>query len=937
MKEQDYGWKQQGLLKVMLATATVALSLNLAAGQPAGAAMTSSMPDWLIDPAPFKAQIHFGAAKHELTLENGLIRRTLRLAPNAATIDYSSLVTGEQLLRATGPEARVTLNGTEYPIGGLEGQPVQNYLKAEWIDGLRANPAAYRFADWKEEPVAARFPWQKRSEWLSRDLPWPAPGKQVTLRFIPPAQPLARAAGKLLFEDSFTGPLDASWKTRVSAKNPRSSFSNEGKAGEIYTPPDTAVYAERPWPVAAATVEVKLDTGDDTQSNAWGPGLALLTPDRVVTFIARPNQQRYDINDAVQEVTFDRAKPIYLRVRLEGRFAHCEASQDGKNFQTIARVDCPKPPTALRVGKVGRGGVDYPGAQGDPLIRCHLLRVAFYGADPASSTPPPARTDLPEIDVHYIIYDGIPLIEKWLTLRNTSEKAVRVNKTVVETLKVTETEAIADPNINIELSNLYVESDYAYLAMNAKSANKQAVKWQKDMTYNTQVSYFHEAPVLLEVAPEFGPDTDLAPGGQLVSVRAFELLRDGTDRERRGLEQRRMYRVVAPWSQENPVMVHLISSDPAAIRRIVDQAAEVGVEMIILSFGSGMNLENTDPKYQAVYKEVADYARSRGIVIGAYSLLASRGAATAADNCRGPGNRIRYGVMPCLGSKWGQWYLGQIKTFLANTSFAVFENDGSYPGDTCAATDHPGHHGLDDSQWVQFKAIADLYQWCRAQGVYVNVPDWYFLNGSSKTAMGYKEDTWSLPRAEQEIIERQDVFDSTWEKTASMGWMMVPLTQYHGGGAAATIEPLKDHLPHYEARLADLFGAGVQACYRGPRIYDTDETKALVKKWITFYKTHRQVLDADIIHLRRPDGRNWDGILHVNPDGKEKGLLMLYNPLATEIRETIRLPLYYTGLTTQATMREQAGSPRSFTLGRDYAIGLPVAVPAHGVTWYVIE
>ena len=144
------------------------------------------------------------------------------------------------------------------------------------------------------------------------------------------------------------------------------------------------------------------------------------------------------------------------------------------------------------------------------------------------------------------------------------------------------------------------------------------------------------------------------------------------------------------------------------------------------------------------------------------------------------------------------------KDFLANTGFGVFENDGSYPGDTCAATNHPGHHGLEDSQWVQFQAIADLYQWCCAHGVYINVPDWYMLNGSTKTAMGYKEGNWSLPRAEQEIIERQNIYDSTWEKTSSMGWMMVPLTEYGGGGAAATIEPLCEHLPHYEARLAEL-------------------------------------------------------------------------------------------------------------------------------------
>lgn len=69
-----------------------------------------------------------------------------------------------------------------------------------------------------------------------------------------------------------------------------------------------------------------------------------------------------------------------------------------------------------------------------------------------------------------------------------------------------------------------------------------------------------------------------------------------------------------------------------------------------------------------------------------------------------------------------------------------------------------------------------------------------------------------------------------------MGFMFVPLTQYHGGGEAATIEPLNEHLDHYETRLRNLFGAGVQACYRGPRLYDTEATKELVNQWVAFYK-----------------------------------------------------------------------------------------------------
>jgi len=203
--------------------------------------------------------------------------------------------------------------------------------------------------------------------------------------------------------------------------------------------------------------------------------------------------------------------------------------------------------------------------------------------------------------------------------------------------------------------------------------------------------------------------------------------------------------------------------------------------------------------------------------------------------------------------------------------------------------------------------------------------------------MGYREVNWSLPREYQEIIERQNIFDGTWEKTPSMGWMFVPLTEYQGGGEAATIEPLKDHLPHYEQRLENLFGAGVMACYRGPRLYDTDDTKAVVKRWVDFYKRHREVLNADLLHLRRADGRDLDYVLHVNPTGKEKGLLMVYNPLSRDVLKTLRVPLYYTGKTMSARVSERDGAGKEFPLARDYTLELPVSVPARGVSWFVIE
>ena len=167
--------------------------------------------------------------------------------------------------------------------------------------------------------------------------------------------------------------------------------------------------------------------------------------------------------------------------------------------------------------------------------------------------------------------------------------------------------------------------------------------------------------------------------------------------------------------------------------------------------------------------------------------------------------------------------------------------------------------------------------------------------------------------------------------------MFVPLTEYHGGGAAATLEPLSEHLDAYGAHLAQNFGAGVQACYRGPRLYDTDETKAVVKKWVDFYKEHRPILDSDIIHVRRPDGRDIDCILHVNPQLKTKGLALICNPLDQPVTREVKLPLYYTGLTAAAGIRVQEGKAKRYKLDRHYDVTVPVTIPARDCTWLLIE
>ena len=137
------------------------------------------------------------------------------------------------------------------------------------------------------------------------------------------------------------------------------------------------------------------------------------------------------------------------------------------------------------------------------------------------------------------------------------------------------------------------------------------VHWREDPGYSTQVNYERKTPCLLVVEPTNGPDQTIGPKESLTSVRAFELLYDSSDRERRSLALRKMYRTIAPWITENPLMHHVRVANPEAVKRAIDDAADVGFEMVILSFGSGFNIENDSPDYIAQWKEVADHAGTR--------------------------------------------------------------------------------------------------------------------------------------------------------------------------------------------------------------------------------------------------------------------------------------------------------------------------------------
>ncbi len=689
-----------------------------------GTALPVAKNDWLLQSPGTGAGVY--QSKKEVILSNGLISRTIRLVPNAATVGLKNLVTGEEYIRSVKPEALLTIDGRSYPVGGLDGQKEHGYLKQEWLEDMSSPLNSFEFRELEIRELDPGLYWE-RKRWAS-STQWERQGKEVIFHYTHP--------------------------------------------------------------------------------------------------------------------------------KLQGI----------------------------------------------------------------------------KVEVHYEIFEGLPLLGKWIEVSNEAEQSIRIDHFTSEIIAHPEKNNYVDEPSRWDLPNLYLENDYAFGGFTyVESPN--AIHWEPDPEYTSQVNWEYKTPCVLKSQPALGPDHQLDSGKTFESFRTYVLALDGTDRERNGLSIRKMYRTLAPWITENPIFLHLVTTRTPEVKAAIDQCAGTGYEMVILSFGSGLSMEDISKKNVQKFRELVEYAHGRGIELGGYSLFSSRKISLETDVIdkeTGEPGGAKFGSAPCAGSTWGLEYYRKLEVFIEKTGFSVLEHDGPYPGDFCASTTHPGHEGFGDSQWKQWRQVTDFYKRLRARGIYMNLPDIYHLSGSNKIGIGYREVNWSLPREQQILLGRQNIFDGTWLKPPSMAWTFVPLTQYHGGGAAATLEPLAEHLEEYDMHMTQNYGSGVQACYRGPRLYDTEETRELVIRKIAHYKKYRDILNADIIHLRRPDGRDWDGILHVDPKLEMKGYALLYNPTGEDLERRISLPLYYTGLTNTAQIQIGETLAKELELSRDYSVEIQVNIPAHG-------
>lgn len=558
------------------------------------------------------------------------------------------------------------------------------------------------------------------------------------------------------------------------------------------------------------------------------------------------------------------------------------------------------------------------------------------------------------IKVNYEIYQGLPVIAKWIEVENDGEKQVLLNEMECEVLAVNQD----------QVERIHVESDFSFALVNADlrgsalmhysgtpkvyHVGSSTTKWRVDKDYNTWASHnqaedkfldFPHHNLLVSTLP-MGPNTVVDKANPFKSYITFELLQDSDDRERKSLGHRRFYKKLAPQVTESLISGGITSHDEAKLKSFIDQMSELGLEQLDIMAWPGISHDNLDSAYVQHWRKIAAYAKERGIVMGGYELqVASRGRGKEVDcihpETEKPGSL--FGQSVCIASEWKDTYYSKMWEFFDKTGLMTYNMDGPYHGDPCASTEHPYHRGLEDSQWQQWKTQVGIIHELQRRDMYISIPDWYFLNGQCTTGMGYREASANLTPQQQLLLGRQYIYDGTWHKIPPMGWMTLQLVGFYTNDPRVGLEPLSENLDRYEQQLIQYLASGCKLTIRGNRLYDTPETKQMVSKWINWFKQYRDILTSDIIHVSRPTGRDLDCMMHVNPFIDHKGMVIVFNPTDREIEKTIQLPLYYTGLKERATLTSEDNTPVSYRLDDKCNLQLPVKIKAGGSAWFVIE
>jgi hypothetical protein len=277
-----------------------------------------------------------------------------------------------------------------------------------------------------------------------------------------------------------------------------------------------------------------------------------------------------------------------------------------------------------------------PGTRGSPADAPWPpvgLTLSVTLAAPASA--PPAHRAV-SVTLHYQLVVGVPLLTQWVSVNSTGAAAAGVVVTSAAPVSL----RVAQPYSPLSFSPYppsTLQTDVtSYLYVETDEPHGTGVWWADDSAVVASPGA-EEAQLVTNYT--LGPGVVLSGGGggtaafaalgntaykpryhdtrtsdvaEFVSFRTFLMVTDTSEPERFGLCVRRLYRLWAPQIQENPVFMHATDTSETGFKLEVDQMKEVGFEMLIYSFGTPFNLEDTSPATIAAVGAQIAYAKVSG-------------------------------------------------------------------------------------------------------------------------------------------------------------------------------------------------------------------------------------------------------------------------------------------------------------------------------------
>jgi alpha-galactosidase len=549
-----------------------------------------------------------------------------------------------------------------------------------------------------------------------------------------------------------------------------------------------------------------------------------------------------------------------------------------------------------------------------------------------------------KIGLNYLLYPGLPLVRKWISIRNTGGTELCIEDLNIEDLET-----------SIDYVTAMVYHNYGRM----KQIGLFEGNWDDpvvvlhDMDNRRGIAVGNEAPGVLKRTAYHTERNNLEtglthsdqgipfrkwlkPDEEWESPLTFLCLYTGTDNGfdvingdvSKFIERHLGARIVT--SKEKPVFVYNTWNpfrtfvNDSLIREVAKAASECGIQEFIIDDGWQVNEGSTTSakawgnnygdwlvdqnKFAGGLKPTFDFIRSLGMKPG---LWISIGSATTdakvykdhpewfVKNIEGRPGNLHQGndnagfVTSCLGTGWVDYIKNKIINLVTEYGLAYAKLDFSVvtsayvSNDTisgCYATDHPYHKDHRESFIVIYERLLKLFD-----DLHAAAPD-LFIDCTFETAGKLQLMDYAIAEhAEGNWLSNiEQPFPTGALRARQLAWWRSPAVP----ASSLVIGNLKMNEETFEFSLKSLIGS-LPIVLGDPRKL-TPEKRAAVKKWSLWMQDMQKKHDymsfrKDLPGFDEPAEGMWDGWSRLNFNTREGGIFGVFRQGAAEEHRTIIL------------------------------------------------